>query len=327
MPCGAIISEVELGYQVPFPSELQQIEYVKLCFHLNMVTELKLSVLALLQLRRELLQAAKTFPKRDEDFTSQIQQLFDPSMATDPVVQRQVQKPSPALVISPLQLYAEEFRVKQTIILPVLFIGSGINAIGSFIKLLHHLGTYGLIHGRGKFLISSVTGEDGSGIYSELEFNQESPEKTVFPVCNLGWWLERQEQLSGSILIELMSPMRIIKQNKPLFRADFADIFPFVLRRVTAFIASHSSADFKHDVAGLVSITSDIDVIKNGLSWHDWRTLKCDIKYQSLGGLLGTLTLSGDGLQELMWVLQLGTLFNCGKGAAYGAGQFRLSCA
>ncbi len=327
MSNGAIISEVELGYQVPFPPELQQIEYVKLCFHLNLVTDLKVSALALLQLRRELLQAAKTFPERDEDFVSQIQQLFNPSMATDPVVQRLVQKPAPALVISPLQLYVEEFRVKQTIILPVLFIGAGINAIGSFIKLLHYLGTCGLIHGRGKFLITSVTGEDGSGICSELEFNQESPEKTIFPVCNLGWWLERQEQLSGSVLFELVSPMRVVKQSKPLFGADFVDIFPFILRRVTALIASHSNAEFKHSVGELVSISADIDVIKNGLSWHDWRTLKCDIRHQSLGGLLGTMTLSGNGLQELMWVLQLGTLFNCGKGAAYGAGQFRLHCA
>jgi len=327
MSYGAIITEVELGYQVPFPQELQQIEYVKLFFHLKMVTSLKLPALALLQLRRELFQALKTFPESDAGFLSQIQQLLNPSLPIDPIIQRRVQKPAPALVISPLQLVAEELLATQTIVLPVFFIGSGTKNIDAFIKLLHHLGSCGLINGRGNFYISSIGGEDGSGYCSSLEFNQNEPEKTVFPVNSLQWWLERREQLSGSVQIELLSPARLIKHNRPLFRAKFIDIFPFILRRVTALIVSHAGVEFRHDVAGLLSIATTVEGVIGGLVWHDWRTLKCDAKYQSLGGLLGTISLDGDGLQELLWILQLGTLFNCGKGAAYGAGQYRLNCA
>ena len=312
---------------MPFPSELQQVEYVKLYFHLELVTALKLPALALLQLRRELLQALKSMPELNADFSSQIQQLLSPPFATDPVVLKLVQKPAPALVISPLQIQEVDLKIKKTIVLPVLFIGSGINNIDAFTKLLSHLGTCGLFHGNGKFLISLIVGEDGSGHCSSLEFTQSVPKKTFFPVSNLKWWLERQEQSTGFIEIELISPMRFIKNKKPLFKAEFVDIFPFILRRVTALIASHADAEFRYDIERLLSVAATIDVVKNGLEWHDGRVLKCDARYQSLGGLLGSMTLCGEDLCELLWVLQLGTLFNCGKGAAYGAGQYRFNYA
>ena len=315
-----------MGYQVPFPSELQQVEYVKLYFQLELVTSLKLPALALLQLRRELLQALRSFPELNADFFRQVQQLLSPALATDPVIQRLVQKPAPALVISPLQILEKELSANDVIVLPIIFIGSGMNTIDSFIKLLSHLGDCGLIHGRGKFFISSISGEDGSGHCLNVELTQSAQGKTVFPVNNLKWWLERQEQLPGVVEIELISPMRCIKKSKPLFKAEFVEVFPFILRRITSLIASHIGVEFRYDVARLLSVAATIKGVNNRLEWQDWRTLKSDDRHQSLGGLMGTITIRGDDLCELMWVLQLGTLFNCGKGAAYGAGQYRLLC-
>ena len=49
-----------MTYLAPLPSELQQVEYAQLYFHLQVKDTFDLPQLALLQLRRELLQALRT---------------------------------------------------------------------------------------------------------------------------------------------------------------------------------------------------------------------------------------------------------------------------
>ena len=316
-----------MGYQVPLPPELQRVEYVKLYFHLEMVTFYNLPKLALLQLRRELQQALKTFSTLDDgDFSGSIEKLLKPSRSNDPVVKRLVQMPAPAMIMSPSILRQEEFNSKQMIVLPVIFIGSGIEAISSFVDLLQHLGSRGIYHGCGQFQLSTIEAEDGSGWRSVLDFDGHSFEHLIPPVCNLIWWLERQEHLVGLIKFEIISPMRILKDGKPVFKADFADIFPFILRRVMALLTSHAGVELPLDMEHLIAIAGRIKASENRLKWQDWRTLKGNFEAQNLGGLMGHLCIDGDELPELIWLLQLGTMFNCGKGAAYGAGQFRLIC-
>ncbi|MDA3903036.1 MAG: CRISPR system precrRNA processing endoribonuclease RAMP protein Cas6 [Desulfuromusa sp.] len=312
-------------YHAPFPADLQQVEYVKLYFHLEINHYFDLPVLGLLQLRRELLQALKTIPDQNKNgFVEQLKQLLQPDLPDDPVLLRQIQKPAPALVISPDITQYGLIEPKQRIVLPVLFIGSGINVIDPFVCLIQHLGTQGLCHGSGQFMLEGVETEDGSGVRSMLWFAGKQLGKLTPPVCDLSWWLERQAYSGDSIQFEIISPLRLLHQGKPLFKAEFATIFPFLLRRVTTLLAGHAGVELIYDPARLISLASRVESLGNKLYWKDWRALIQDQGAQKLGGLMGNLTIGGDNLAELMWILQLGSFFNFGKGAAYGAGQYRL---
>ena len=91
-----------MGYRAPFPPELEQVEYVKLYFHLEICDSFDLPALALLQLRRELLQALKILSAQNSvDFVGSLDKLIKPDLPTDPVLLRQTQKAPPALVMSP----------------------------------------------------------------------------------------------------------------------------------------------------------------------------------------------------------------------------------
>jgi len=312
-----------VGYRAPFPAELNQVEYVKLYFHLEIVGSFNLPVYGLLQLRRELLQSLKSLSvQHGEDFSGQLKQLLQPDLSDDPVLLRQIQKPPPAVVFSPDSSQHGLFEPQQRIVLPVLFIGCGIKTIDPFICLLQHLGGQGLYHDSGQFVLEGVEAEDGSGLRSMLWFAGKS---LTPPVSHLSWWLERQPSLGDSVELEIVTPLRLLRQRKPLFKVDFADIFPYLLRRVTALLASYGGFELVADSGRLIALAKQAKLSENCLVWNDWRTLKYEDGGQNLGGLQGHFRVSGDELTELLWILQLGSLFNFGKGAAYGAGQYCLN--
>ena len=315
-----------MGYYAPFPAELQQVEYVKLYFHLEISAYFDLPVLGLLQLRRELLQAFKHLSAQGKsDCVTELKQLLQPDLPDDPVLLRQIQRPAPPLVISPDISQHGLIEPKQRIILPVLFVGSGINAIDPFIFLLQHLGTQGLHHGSGQFVLEGVEAEDGSGVKSMLWFAGQQTNSLSPPICRLSWWLERQHSSGKSVQLEIITPLRLLHQGKPLFKAEFANIFPFLLRRVTALLTGHADVELSLDPAYLISISRQIEGYENHLFWKDWRTLKSERGAQNLGGLMGHFSVENDALTGLLWILQLGSLFNSGKGSTYGAGQYRLN--
>lgn len=312
-----------MGYRAPFPVALQQVEYTKLYFYLESDTYFDLPQSGLLQLRRELMQALKSLS--DATVTAQLKQLLQPELSPDPVVLRQVQKPAPALVISPDVLQYGLIEPKQRLVLPVLFIGSGVRSVIPFVLLLLHLEKQGLYHGNGTFHLAGIEGEDGSGTKSHLWSAGESLAHLITPVSNLAWWLERQRPLTESVIFEAVSPIRILHKGKPLFKAHFSGIFPHILRRVSALTAAHAGVEVIDDPGYFLDLTAQVNSVGKPLRWDDWRTLKSASGGHRLGGLMGTLALSGSGLAELWWLLDLGRLFNIGKGAAYGAGQYRIN--
>jgi len=312
-----------LSYRAPFPVELEHVEYVKLFFSLKITTCFYLPSLGLLQLRGELLRGIKFLS--DDRIAQQLQQFLQPSLPSDPIVRRQIQKPAPALIISPELLCSGLIEAGEKIILPVIFIGTGIMMIDAFISLLQYLGRLGIYRGTGWFELETIEVEDDSGFRSILWFNGQQPAQVIPPVCNLSWWLERQDVFDGMIKFEMMTPLRLLRHGKPIFRAKFATIFPFLLRRVTAMLTYHSGIEFRFDPSWLISLASQVESTTDLLRWQDWRILECNMGVQNLGGMMGEIILEGDELAELIWILQLGTMLNFGKGAAYGAGQYQLN--
>lgn len=313
-----------MTYLAPVPSELQQVEYVQLYFHLQLKATFDLPALALLQLRRELLQALRTLGEwgQGEDAET-LRQLFQPALSVDPLVRRQAQKPAPAFVLKPDVRVACVLNAQQRIILPVLFIGSGVLAVNAFISLLQQLGQQGLYHGGGQFCLEGVESEDASGVRAML-WSEGHGTPITPPISDLYWLLERKVIDADRLILDIISPLRLLRNKKPLFKATFTDLFPFVLRRVSSFLACHAGVEAVKNSQRMHDYARQIVMAENLLQWRDWRRLQGAETGQDLGGLLGQITLTGEGLAEINWLLQLGSLLNVGKGATYGAGQYRL---
>ncbi len=312
-----------MSYLPPLPVELQQVEYVKMYFHLQLKEYFDLPQWGLLQLRRELQQALRLLTDWGESTEAErLQQLLQPPLPDDPLLRRLAKKPAPAFVLSPAADLYGLFEPQQIIVLPVLFFGFGCRQIEPFISLLQQLGRQGLYNGAGKFQLEAVESEDAAGVRM-LHWSQGRQAPFDAPIGDLYWLLEQQLWEGETLTLDVITPLRLLQKKKPLFKVTFEDLISYLLRRVFSLLACHAGVEICEDQQFCLQHAQKVEVLSNRLQWRDWRRLEGE-DGQNLGGVLGQLQLAGAGLGELFWLLQLGSLFNVGKGAAYGAGQYRL---
>ncbi|HKJ04976.1 MAG TPA: CRISPR system precrRNA processing endoribonuclease RAMP protein Cas6 [Geopsychrobacteraceae bacterium] len=310
----------------PIPDYLESAEYSLLIFHLQAKEYFDLPLFGLLRLRREFQQAIQRIRGSVEDeLFQQLHSLLEPSPPNDIRLRRLVQKPSPAIVLFPDLGRSGLTEPGDCISLPVLFLGQGLLSIEPFACLLRQVGKQGLLGGQGVCELSAIEAEDASGQRTVL-WDGGAIAGTLSPVINdLRWWLDMQPLNWNRLRLDFVSPTRLLHGGKPLFKAKFTDLFPFILRRVTAMLAAHCRLDTVNDPSAMLAVASNMEESDNCLQWKDWRPLTAARGGQDLGGLSGSLVLTGSGLADILWVLQLGSLLQIGKGAPYGAGRYELS--
>jgi len=292
------------------------IEYSLVHFHLEFLERIQLPIERLLRLRRDLSTAGR------QVLGDRFPALFDPSLPTDPVALRRHQRPGPPFVLRLSPQQAGAYDVGDRLSLTVLFWGAGIQMLGEFALVLQRMGQIGLHRGEGNFELVEIeavdAGDNSHRIWSGGAFAGLSP-----PVNDLRWWLEAFAEVDA-IVLEFVTPARLISRSRPLFRVDFQQMFPFVLRRVSSIFYFHCGAEIFGEVSALLSAVEHVVEVDNRLSWQDWRTLEGSDHSQELGGITGSIVLGGDSLQGLLWILRAGSLMNLGKGSSYGGGSYRL---
>ncbi len=300
------------------PSILQTCAFSRLRFHLEFLEDAPGGAAILLRLRRDLRQAAGAILGRGERFTA----LFDPPLAADPVACRRFQRPGPPFVILPPTTLPQRFAAGEDFSLTIVFWGSGRQRVGDFIRALQSFGAIGLYRGEGRFELLAIEGEDAAGHFRPLWRPGQDPDRLSIPFHDLRWWLETTLPPALPLRLAIRTPARLITDGRPLFRGDFRHLFPFILRRTTSMLYAHCGVEAIDDPRQYVTRAAEVVELENSLAWRDWRVLHGEGKKQELGGLGGSLLLDGAALQDLAWILQLGTLMNLGKGAAFAAGSY-----
>ncbi|MCF6179234.1 MAG: CRISPR system precrRNA processing endoribonuclease RAMP protein Cas6 [Geopsychrobacter sp.] len=295
---------------------LRLAEYVSLRYLLRLQDDLNLPAFALIRLRRELMGLLKSDlfdrPQRERYRT-----LLLPALPVDPLLRRRVQRPAPAFIIRPMRVESIRLAAGDLLPLEVCFFGQGIGQIAVFSQLLQSLGEIGLFARRGRFSLDAIEGAGsvpgGPPLWTTGSF-ELTPR--IYDLSQLF-----SPSVPSEIQLHFDSPARLLRQGRPLFKADFPEVFPFLLRRVTGMCAIWAELEELFDVDLLLECAGRVRVTENSLNWCDWRSLA---KKGQVGGLLGTLTLEGSVLLVLWPILTIGALFGLGKGAAFGAGRYRL---
>jgi hypothetical protein len=297
------------------------IEFALLHFHLEFQERLRLSLAELLRLRRELLMAAgQTLGDRTSE---RFQALFDPPLPDDPVALRRFQRPSPPFAILAHPEPERDFDAGDRLEITVSFWGRGGNLVGDFVRVLQALGKIGFHRGQGAFELVAIEAEDPSGNRVALWQEQERLHLLAPPVNEVNWWLKSIAEPTV-VVLEFLTPARLMSQGRPLFKLDFRRLFPFILRRVTSMFYTHCRREVVDDPAWLLAAADRVHEAQNTFSWQDWRTLEGWGQAQDLGGIIGSIRLEGESLERLLWILRVGSLMNVGKGAAFGAGCYCL---
>lgn len=306
------------------PQNLKNAEFAIVHFLLEFQEPYHLRADALLRLRRDLRGAAQADLRSQDDIESSYEALFNPPLTSDPVALKRYQRPGPPFVILPAGKLPVSYEAGDMMELTVIFWGGSVRYLKEFALVLQSLGRLGFHKGEGTFELAAIQSEDAAGERSTLWSTGEGWEEITPTFCDARWWLETRGAAGSPIGMQFLTPARLLSRGKPLFKPCFARIFPFLLRRVTSMLYAHCGLEVAAEINHLLSSANKVVEKENNLFWKDWRSLEGDSHTQELGGVCGSVVLEGDSLFDILWVLNLGTLLNMGKGASFCAGHYLL---
>jgi hypothetical protein len=124
---------------------------------------------------------------------------------------------------------------------------------------------------------------------------------------------------AGHIRLTFATPLRLTVNGAVLSRFDYATFFRAQLRRCSSLWAYYGSGAPALDFVALSTAADTVSILENTMYYGR----RPGYGPQGKPGLMGVVEC--DGLAEPMFaLLQLGSYFNAGKGASYGAGFYQL---
>ncbi len=324
-----MVGRNEIGKLMPYFSEilsqLHEATYVRLFFQLEFSEPFTLPRGALLQLRREFFSVLRRLKGSEHELcAARLHDLFTPPLPAEQLLRKQVKSPPPGVVLTPACLDERPFKAGDTITLPVFFVGMASSAVDDFFLLLTLLGKQGLYCGCGRFVVNQVQAENSYGDRVDIEIANTASIVSQSPVCDFKWMLENHFSPGQRVNVQFLSPLRLMKAGRPVFKMDARLLVDGLAKRIAAVIAYHCQLDIFFDQKDLDVVLSHVITLKNNLKWQDWRQLQGAISKQKIGGIVGELELNLGGHEDLIFLLYIGQYVNLGKSAAFGLGQYKI---
>lgn len=298
----------------PLRSYLQDIEFAAISFHYHLETPRILPDFPELLLRSALQQAGMEVLDPDP-----FERLFTPALPDDPTALRRYQRPASPFAFQPRPRSLTTLATDRGIITCHLF-GDGITLLDELIKTMAEVHPFVFPNRQRQGLLTAVSAADASG--KETTIWQKGMKKCGNPPRITAAWCFDPLPTTSEWCLEIFTPARLLVQKKPLFRPALRHLLPFILRRVTAlcYFCNHI------EIAGASELLAShgIEEERSEWHWHDWRCHSGSGTLTELGGVCGQLRIKGQLPDDLIDLLRLGSLMNIGKGAAYGAGAYRL---
>ncbi len=304
--------------------QIAGLELVKIEYRLKIIEPFHFEPEMILHWRKELVRGAFRAAVSGTEDSLLFNALISPPPANDPYAQKQFQKPAPLFIVDPTNLHSRDYAAGDIFPLEILFPGEGVRHAATFVRILIGLSEIGIYKGGGRFEVDSYWAMPPQGGWQSVWTAGDDHEQISMPILDVQWLIDNKRGAGDPFQIKFVTPARLLKKSRPLFKADFGSLFPFVLRRVSSVLYSCCQMELDLDAPGLINEAQTIYSIKNCLSWEDWRHLNADHGIQGVGGVTGTLQVGAGLPEDIYTILRLAELFNVGKGASYGAGCFVL---
>lgn len=299
----------------PLNSYLQDIEFAAISFHYRLETPKVLPIFPELLLRSALQQAGMEVLDPDP-----FERLFTPALPDDPTALRRYQRPAPPFAFQP-RLHSLTTTPTDLGIISCHLFGDGIALLDDLIKTMAAVQPFVFANRQRQGQLMTVSAADASG--TEVTIWQKGMTTCTAPPRITAAWRFDPLPTTNDWLLEIFTPARLLVQKKPLFRPALRHLLPFILRRVTALCYFFNHIEIE-GAPELLVMSNGIEEEVSDWCWHDWRSQPGDGALTELGGVCGQLRLKGQLPDDLIDLLRLGSLMNIGKGAAYGAGAYRL---
>jgi CRISPR/Cas system endoribonuclease Cas6 (RAMP superfamily) len=241
-------------------------------------------------------------------------QIFSQAISPDPSAVRRFQKP-PLPFVFDLPLLPKAPNRGRTVEIGLTLAGPAANHVGSFLDAVKSMFEQRLVRRQLVAAVEKVESADYLGNRTVLtEAGSTLALDRLFSLSTGG--LEKSVPLApDAVSLTIVTPLRIIKDGRPLRDLSFAALARSLFRRMSAISFYYGGIDPELDYKWLSDHCSRIGISNNGFRWVEWD--------KGLSGIIGSGTFTGD-LTDFHPFLLFGEYFHAGKGATYGFGCYRL---
>ncbi|HOT98548.1 MAG TPA: CRISPR system precrRNA processing endoribonuclease RAMP protein Cas6 [bacterium] len=202
----------------------------------------------------------------------------------------------------------------------LVLIGKGIDFFPFFVYAFEELGKTGLGKGQGRYILDSISGEEGQQVYSRSS-------RTLmrnFTVYNIADQAVQIKPSSHRLNLEFLTPTRITQKNDLTKNLSFELLMRNILRRGSLLARLHSDKEWELDYNTVFEKSRQIKVKYDGLRWYDWeRYSRRQRQRMNLRGFTGGIAFEGELAPFLPFIL-LGSRINIGKNTSFGMGWYRI---
>jgi CRISPR-associated endoribonuclease Cas6 len=133
--------------------------------------------------------------------------------------------------------------------------------------------------------------------------------------------------MPDQIEIAFHTPLRIKQDSKNLAarQFNFGAFFGNLLRRISMISYFHTDTPLETDFAALTAKARTVQFASQQLSWYDWTRYSSRQQTEmNMGGLVGSVHLEMQGLDDFWPYLWLGQWTHAGKGTSMGMGAYTI---
>jgi hypothetical protein len=216
--------------------------------------------------------------------------------------------------------FSDNPREGTTYSLDVILFGHGRRFLPYIVHALKIAGQEGIGRQRQVFTLLNIdeVGFDAnaSTIYRDGELHSQQPAFSP-PIPPMPFRVE----------LAFHSPLRIKQDQKNLSPGDFnfGALFGTLLRRISMISYFHTDTPLETDFAGLAAKARTVQFAGRQLRWYDWTRYSSRQQAEmSMGGVIGSVVLDTQGLEDFWPYLWLGQWTHVGKGTSMGMGAYSI---
>lgn len=200
--------------------------------------------------------------------------------------------------------------------LNITLIGKAIDYFPYLFYSISKGGENGIGRERIKYSVESVNSND-SEILKDGQLDMSISRKEWIAGANSGKGAKKK------YLIEFVSPLRFKKNGKYVDKISYGDLLKSLMRRVEILSGMYGESSPIPEIKEIKDI--DEKLVSSDIRWVENKRWSCRQKTTMLlGGIKGTIELSGSFTPFERSLLEAGELFHLGKNAGFGLGRIKV---
>jgi hypothetical protein len=224
--------------------------------------------------------------------------------------------PHPYIILPPLE-EKRKFEKDETLEFEITLVGKWSETLPYFLLTFQEIGKSGIGKNKSKFEIEAIY-QNNRNILTNNNIN--------FDIKEFNFDNHSDVSNINFLTVELITPLRLMKNNKTMRNLSFKDFYLSVLRRVELLLYYYNdkSIDNFVNVKALNELAESIKVKSKNLYWYNWeRYSNRQKKRISLSGLMGKISFEGN-ITHFLPLLKFTETFHTGKNTVFGLGKINI---